>query len=144
MKNVALFLLLLVPLAAQPPSPAKKAAATAQDPALAKAAAAFAIWWKPFQEAVVKQDAASVSKGAKFPMQWENGPTREIQVATAIQARFAFYFTADIRSVIASQTPVLSKEGASITWKARGNEYSLYFKDRGTGWALDGLSEGPP
>ena len=59
--------------------------------------------------------------------------------------RFGFYFTADIQRSIASRKPM--QEGRDtfiITWKARGNEYSLYFKDGGQGWALDGLSEGPP
>jgi len=128
MKNLALLLLSLVPLAGQAPP----------------AAADFSAWWTQFQSAVVNRDAAGVSKGAKFPMLWENGPTREIQVATAIKARFDFYFTADIKRVIASQAPVQRADGYSITWNARGNEYSLYFKNRETGWALDGLSEGPP
>jgi hypothetical protein len=30
-----------------------------------------------------------------------------------------------------------------ITWKARGNEYSLYFKPQAPAFVLDGLSEGP-
>lgn len=78
-------------------------------------------------------------------MQWENGPTRDVQVATAFAARFDFYFTSDIKNVIATRPPAQEGRGGySITWKARGNEYSLYFKDRGAGWALDGLSEGPP
>lgn len=131
MKTFALALILLVPL-------------TAQDKGKAKAAPDFAPWWKQFQAAVVKRDAATVSKGAKFPMQWENGPTRDVQVATAFAARFDFYFTSDIKNVIATRMPVQAGGGYSITWKARGNEYSLYFKDRGPGWALDGLSEGPP
>jgi len=143
MKNVVLFLLLLVPLAAQTPG-AKQKPAVSKAPAVTPGAANFATWWKQFQAAVVKRDAATVSKGAKFPLQWENGPTRDVKVATAFAARFDFYFTSDIKGVIASKTPEQDKEGYSITWKARGNEYSLYFKDRGTGWALDGLSEGPP
>ena len=128
MKTITLLLLLIVPLAAQD-----------------KGAANFTAWWKQFQAAVVKRDTATISKGAKFPMQWENGPTRNVQVATAFAARFDFYFTSDIKNVIAKSTPVQEgKEGYWIIWKARGNEYSLYFKDRGQGWALDGLSEGPP
>ena len=158
MKYVALSLLLMVPLAAQNPGPAPKAPVAQKAPVATKApavpkptaattpqaTASFATWWNQFQAAVVKRDASTVSKGAKFPLQWENGPTRDIKVATAFAARFDFYFTSDIKGVIASKTPEQDKEGYSITWKARGNEYSLYFKDRGTGWALDGLSEGPP
>lgn len=144
MKNVALFLLLLVPLAAQTPG-VKQKAAVAKAPAVAPASADFAAWWKQFQAAVVKRDTTTISKGAKFPLQWENGPTRDVKVATAFAARFDFYFTSDIQAVIASRTPTQEgREGYSITWKARGNEYTLYFKDRGNGWALDGLSEGPP
>jgi hypothetical protein len=141
MKTLALTLLLLVPLTAQNTKQAPK-----QEPKQEKLASPdFAPWWKQFQAAVVKRDAATVSKGAKFPMQWENGPTRDVQVATAFAARFDFYFTADIKNVIATRTPEQAGSDAySITWKARGNEYSLYFKARGTGWALDGLSEGPP
>jgi hypothetical protein len=131
MKTLALsVLLLLVPLAAQ-------------DKSKAKGDAGFSVWWKQFQAAVVKREAATVSKGSKFPMQWENGPTRNVQVATAFAARFDFYFTSDIKNVIATRTPE-GRDSYSITWKARGNQYSLYFKDRGAGWALDGLSEGPP
>jgi hypothetical protein len=136
MKTFAFALLLLVPLAAQDKG---------KDKAKEPVPASFAPWWKQFQAAVVKRDAATVSKGAKFPMQWENGPTRNVQVATAFAARFDFYFTSDIKNVIAKSTPVQAgRDGHSITWKARGNEYSLYFKDRGAGWSLDGLSEGPP
>lgn len=128
MKTAVLLLLMLVPVVAQD-----------------KGSSAFAPWWKQFQAAVVNRDAATVSKGAKFPMQWENGPTRDIQKPTAIAARFDFYFTADIKNIVATRMPVQEgKDAYLITWKARGNEYSLYFKDRGTGWALDGLSEGPP
>lgn len=136
MKILAFALLLFVPLAAQD---------KAKDKGKDQTAATFAPWWKQFQAAVAKRDAATVSKGSKFPMQWENGPTRNVQVATAFAARFDFYFTSDIKNVIATRTPAQEgRDGYSITWKARGNEYTLYFKDRGTGWALDGLSEGPP
>ncbi|MEO5926834.1 MAG: hypothetical protein ABIR70_23675 [Bryobacteraceae bacterium] len=132
-KTVALLLLLLVPLAAQDKGTQNKSVAD------------FPAWWKQFQAAVVKREAAIVSKGSKFPMQWENGPTRNVQVATAFAARFDFYFTSDLKNIIASRTPMAEgREGYTITWKARGNEYTLYFKDRGQGWALDGLSEGPP
>jgi hypothetical protein len=124
MKILALALLCLTPLAAQD---------------------TFTPWWKQFQTAVAKRDTTTITKGAKFPMQWENGPTRDIRAVTAFAARFDFYFTTDIKNIIASRTPVQAgKDGYSITWKARGNEYSLYFKNRGAGWALDGLSEGPP
>jgi hypothetical protein len=137
MKAFALASLLFLPLVAQPPQQEAKQKVVASPD--------FAPWWKQFQAAILMREAATISKGAKFPIQWENGPTREVQVATAFAARFDFYFTADIKNVIATRTPVQAGPATySITWKARGNEYSLYFKDRGTGWALDGLSEGPP
>lgn len=124
MKILALALFCILPLAAQD---------------------GFAAWWTQFQSAVAKRDAAAVTKAAKFPMQWENGPTRDVAAATAFAARFDFYFTSEIKNLIATRAPAQEgRDGYTITWKARGNEYSLYFKNRGAGWALDGLSEGPP
>jgi hypothetical protein len=128
MRFVAILLLLLVP-------------ATAQD----KSADTFAAWWKQFQIAVAKKDSATVTKGARFPMQWENGPTRDVKTAADIVARFDFYFTPEIKKIVASRKPgAEGREAYTITWKARGNEYSLYFKNQTGAWALDGLSEGPP
>jgi hypothetical protein len=110
-----------------------------------KNAASFATWWKQFQTAVSRRDAASVTKGARFPMQWENGPTRDVKAPSDFAARFDFYFTSEIKDVIAKRSPVAEgRESRTITWKARGNEYSLYFKPKGATWVFDGLSEGPP
>ncbi len=128
MKLAALLLIALVPLAAQP-----------------KAASSFDAWWKQFQAAVVKKDAATVTKGSRFPMQWENGPTRDVKTAAEMAARFDVYFTPEIKNSIARRKPVSDGQDTyTITWKARGNEYSLYFKRSPVGWAFDGLSEGPP
>lgn len=77
-------------------------------------------------------------------MQWENGPTREVRTAAEIAARFDFYFTPEIRSQIATRTPDQGSALRTITWKARGNGYSLYVRLQDGVWALDGLSEGPP
>jgi hypothetical protein len=128
MKRIAFLLLLVVPLAAQD-----------------KATTGFETWWKRFQASIVKKDAALVTQRVRFPMPWEDGPTREIKAAADISARFDFYFTPEIKKIIATRKPVADGPADyTITWKARGNEYSLYFKNRGLGWALDGLSEGPP
>jgi hypothetical protein len=57
---------------------------------------------------------------------------------------FDTYFTAEIRKAIATGKPDRLPDGTyTITWKARGNEYSLYFKPQGSGFLLDALSEGP-
>ena len=97
------------------------------------------------QAAVAKRDAATVTRGSRFPMQWENGPTREVKTAAEIAGRFDFYFTAELREIVAKRTPANEgREARTITWKARGNEYTLYFKAANGAWALDGLSEGPP
>src|SRR5262245_32794581 len=95
-------------------------------------AADFDRWFRDFQSAVVRKDAAAVTRGSKFPMQWEDGPTRDVKNADDFTRRFDFYFTADIKSRIASQKPVSGGgDTYSITWKARGNEYSIYFKFSG-------------
>lgn len=105
----------------------------------------FETWLLQFQAATAKGDAAAVARGARFPMQWENGPIRQVQSAAELTTRFDALFTAEIRQQIASQKPEpLGDSVRAITWKARGNEYSLYFRANGAGWALDGLSEGPP
>jgi hypothetical protein len=49
-----------------------------------------------------------------------------------------------MKKAVASQKPVAIPEGHMITWKARGNEYSLYFHPVGGAFALSALSEGPP
>ena len=108
-------------------------------------AANFATWWKQFQTAVASKDVATVTKGARFPMQWENGPTREVKAADDFAARFEFYFTPEIKDIISTRTPAVEgRDTRTITWQARGNEYSLYFKAQGNAWVFDGLSEGPP
>jgi hypothetical protein len=106
----------------------------------------FAKWWPGFQSAVAKNDVRTVVRGIHYPLQWENGPIREIQTARDFVARYDTYFTPEIKHAIASLKPERLPSGTYIvTWKARGNEYSLYFKPDGSGgFALDGLSEGPP
>jgi hypothetical protein len=104
----------------------------------------FAKWWPRFQSAVKSGDGKAVAVDAKFPMQWENGPVREIATQAEFVRRFDSYFAADMKHAVATAKPVQIPDGYMITWKARGNEYSLYFKPSGAGFALNGLSEGPP
>ena len=105
----------------------------------------FSIWWPQFQTAVAKGDAKTVVAGAKFPMQWENGPVREIKSASEMLQRFDFYFTPEIKKAIAKTKPVKSGYGEyDVTWKARGNEYSIILKPQGSVYVLGGLTEGPP
>lgn len=104
----------------------------------------FFKWWPQFQAAVSKNDAAAIVQGSKFPMQWENGPVREIKSREDFLANFAKYWTPDMRRAVAREKPVNVPEGYMITWKARGNEYSLYFHPAGSRFVLAGLSEGPP
>lgn len=104
----------------------------------------FLKWWPQFQAAVAKGDAKAVSEGAKFPMDWENGPVRKIQTREDFIARFNTYFTADMKRAVASRKPVDIPEGHMIFWNARGNQYSLYFHPAGASFVLAGLSEGPP
>jgi hypothetical protein len=114
-------------------------------PIQAQDQAVFAKWWPQFQTAVARHDVGAVVQGAKFPMNWENGPTRNIKTQADLTARFDFYITAEIKKSIATIKPERLPNGIYIlTWHARGNEYSLYFRPLGTGFALDGLSEGPP
>lgn len=79
-------------------------------------------------------------------MHWENGPVRQIETEAELVNRFDLYFTDEIRKRIASGKPGRLPNGTYIlTWKARGNEYSLYFQPAGPEkFALDGLSEGAP
>ena len=105
----------------------------------------FAKWWPRFQAAVAKRDIDAVAQGAAFPLNWENGPIRDIKSTADLKFRFDAYFTPEIRKIVATKMPERLPTGTySITWKARGNEYSLYFKPQGGTFALDGLSEGPP
>ncbi len=104
----------------------------------------FDKWWPDFQAAVTKGDAPAVAQGARFPMSWENGPTRRIKTRADLTGRFNFYFTPEIRRAIAKGKPERLPTGEySLTWKARGNEYSLYFDAEGNTFRLNGLSEGP-
>ena len=82
----------------------------------------------------------------RFPQPWENGPAiREIKTAADLTARFDVYLTAEIKKQIATKKPEhLPNGNYIIVWHARGNEYSLHFTPAGTGFALDGLGEGPP
>lgn len=114
--------------------------------AIAADNAEFAKWWPQFQAAVAKHDAAGVSDGVQFPLNWENGTIREIKTKGDLANRFDMYFTDEIRKIVATRKPERMPNGVySITWKERGNEYSLYFKPRSAGrFVLDGLSEGPP
>ncbi len=105
-----------------------------------------AAWWTHFQAAVASRDAHAVARGVQFPLNWENGKIREIKTEADLANSFDTYFTAEIRKLVATRKPERMPNGVySITWKARGNEYSIYFKPGGAGsFILDGLSEGPP
>jgi hypothetical protein len=107
--------------------------------------AGFLKWWDHFKAAVAKGEGNAVAEGAEFPMDWEYGSVRKIPAKAALTDRFDSYFTADIRKAVATQQPARLPNGMyCITWKARGNEYSLYIKSIGGSYALDSLSEGPP
>ncbi len=108
-------------------------------------AADFSKWWPGFQAAVARNDAKAVAGQAHFPMNWENGKIREIKTEAEFLKSFDVYFTPEIRKAIAGRkTERLPNGTYIITWKARGNEYSLYFRPEGAVFVLDGLSEGPP
>ncbi len=116
-------------------------------PALLLAADAdFGKWWPRFQSAVARRDVKAVSLGVRFPLNWENGPIRAIKSEADLAKSFDVYFTPEIRKIVGGTKPERMPNGVySITWKARGNEYSLYFKPGAAGdFVLDGLSEGPP
>lgn len=49
-----------------------------------------------------------------------------------------------MRKAVAEAKPQPIPDGYMVTWKARGNEYSLYVRKFSGRFALDGLSEGPP
>jgi hypothetical protein len=105
----------------------------------------FARWWPQFQSAVAKGDFDTVAQGAAFPLHWENGAIREIKSAADLKFRFNSYFTAEIKKMVATKKPERLPTGFYIiTWKARGNEYSILFKPQANTFALDSLSEGPP
>ncbi len=123
----------------------KLAAAFALFAAFALADDGFAKWWPEFKAAVAKNDAKAIVKGAMFPMDWELLKTRKIESEADFLAHFQTYFTPYMRSAVASQKPVaIPGDQYMITWKARGNEYSMYFKAKNGAYALFALSEGPP
>lgn len=112
---------------------------------LAFAADEFEKWWPTFQAAVAKNDAKTVVRNIHYPLQWENGPIRDIKSEAEFVRDFNKYFTPEIKRMVARLKPDRFPNGYSITWKAHGNEYSIYFKaDPSAGFVLDGLSEGPP
>jgi hypothetical protein len=93
---------------------------------------------------VAKGNGSFVGEGADFPMQWEFGHIRKIEARSALADRFDIYFTAEVREAVAKGKPEKLPDGTyMLTWKARGNEYSLYFKPQGGQFVLTGLSEGP-
>ena len=113
---------------------------------LALSADAFSKWWPQFRIAAAASDAKAVSEGVHFPLNWENGKIREIKTQEDFTQNFVRYFTPEIQKIVATKKPERLPTGTySITWKARGNEYSIYFKPAAAGaFVLDGLSEGPP
>jgi hypothetical protein len=114
-------------------------------PASSRAEGDFASWWPKFQAAVAAHDGKRTALGAQFPMNWETGAVRQIKTEAEFIDRFDVYLTPEVRNAIAKAKPERLPNGNYIvTWKARGNEYSLYFIPMGDRYALDGLSEGPP
>jgi hypothetical protein len=112
---------------------------------VAAADADFWKWWPRFQAAVARSDAKAVAAGAHFPLQWENGPIRDIKSQADFDKRFEVYFTPEIRKMVATKKPEDSGYGQfAITWKARGNEYSLILRPEGGTYILEALTEGPP
>src|SRR6185369_16834909 len=110
----------------------------------ASPAADFTKWWPGFQAAVAKGDAKAVAERAYFPLSWELGPIREIKSETEFLRDFDKYFTAEVKKGLASGKRDQLPDGTyMITWKARGNEYSMYFRPTAAGFVLDALSEGP-
>jgi len=112
---------------------------------LARADDGFAKWWPEFKAAVAKGDAKAIVRGTLFPLPWELGKVRNIATEGDFVAHFNTYFTADMHKAVAEQKPVsIPGDQYMITWHARGNEYSLYFKQQGGSFVLFALSEGPP
>jgi len=110
----------------------------------AQAPDSFAKWWPGFQAAVARKDGEAVGKGAKFPMGWELGKIRQLKSSADLIGHFDVYFPAEIRKAVATGKPVSLPNGIySITWKARGDEYSMYFEFSGGTFVLQALSEGP-
>ncbi|SRR5579885_1271916 len=104
----------------------------------------FAKWYRQFQTAVAKGNGEGATERAEFPMDWEYGATRKIPARAVLTSRFDFYFNDEVKQAVATKKPERLPSGEyMITWKARGNEYSMYFKPSGGSFALYGLSEGP-
>ncbi len=113
---------------------------------LAQPADHFTDWWTQFRAAAAKYDAKAVAAGVTFPIPWENGKIRDIKSLEDFTRNYPLYFTPEITKIVANKKPERMPNGIySITWKARGNEYSIYFKPGpAKTFILDGLSEGPP
>ena len=104
----------------------------------------FAKWWPQFQACVARGDAAAVAKGAAFPIHFELGPIRQIDSEADLKGRFAAFFPAEVKKIIATGKPQrLPKGEYMLLWHAHGDEYSMIFKSVGDGFVLDGLFEGP-
>ena len=104
----------------------------------------FAKWFQHFQSAVAKGNGEAATERADFPMDWEYGSTRKIPARAVLVGRFNSYFTDEIKQAVATKKPEHLPTGEYIiTWKARGNEYSMYFKAVSGTYALFALSEGP-
>lgn len=105
----------------------------------------FAKWWPQFQAAVAKHDAKAVASMMTFPLDWELGTVRKIQTAADFIAKFDAYFPADMVKAVATKKPLHNPNGEyTITWIARHDEYSLYFREDGKGgFVLWASSEGP-
>ncbi len=104
-------------------------------------------FWPPFQAAVAKHDAKAIAGMAQFPLDWELGKVRKIQTAADFVANFSRYFPADMINAVATQKPFFDPGGEyyTISWKAHGDECTLFFKDNRKGaFVLEALSEGPP
>ena len=114
-------------------------------PGLMGAAGDFRAWWPKFQSAVAAHNVQAVARGAKFPLNWENGPVRQIQTVSDFTGPFDTYLTPEIRKAVAKIKPERLPSGTYfVSWRAHGSEYSLYYAPRGDAYALDGLSEGTP
>jgi hypothetical protein len=114
-------------------------------PRIAMAAGDFAAWWPKFQAAVAKRDKEALAGMARFPMDWENGKLRKIESKEVFLAKFPAVITPELAKAVAQVQPQALPDGIySITWRARGDEYSLYFEPgEGGEFFLHALSEGP-
>jgi hypothetical protein len=104
----------------------------------------FTAWFPQFQAAVSRNDAKEIAGLTHFPINWELRKVRRVETDADFVAHFAAYFPADMKKAVAQAKPVPIPDGYMLTWKARGDEYGLYFKKLSGRWVLNGLSEGPP